>query len=139
MALPTYTPAPEPSLEEFLRANFAHLPESEKLSVLRDMAASRHGYGTPEPVRGPLDAIGQIVRDPFMSSEAFGMEHRNGMTTPASYAKAMVRTMDAAKDLLEFFAAQDNMDLFKDKPLVKQMYTRVISVGMQDLFGRINR
>lgn len=120
-----------------MRINFAHLPDSEKLSVLRDMAAARHGHG-PVDVRGPLDAIGQIARDPFMVMDT-GMEHHNGNVTPASYAKVMVRTMDAAKELLEFFAAQDNMDLFKDKPHVKQLYTRVISVGMRELFGRIDR
>lgn len=121
-----------------MRNNFPHLDDATKRQVIEDLRRHDSKVHGNIQVRGPLDAIGDLAMDHWIAQDVV-MMHDNGAVTPASYAKGMISIMDATKELLEFFAAQDNMDLFKGKPLIKQMYSRVISTGMQSLFGRINR
>lgn len=134
--MPTTEPTPVYSVDDFLQRNFPYLTEEQKKCVIETMARREDAARAVEsgPSRGPLDVIGDITRSSY--TFAGEMQHQYGVVSPGAYAKAMIGAMNAAKELLEFLQAQDSMDLWKDKPQVKELYTRVISVGLASLFGK---
>lgn len=54
-------------------------------------------------------------------------------STPAEWLRQHTAALDALKEVFEFFAAQDNMDLFRGKPVHQQIYRTIMANGIRSL------
>lgn len=53
--------------------------------------------------------------------------------TPSEWLRAHTTALDALKEVFEFLAAQDNMDLFTGKPMQKHIYETIILAGVRSI------
>lgn len=64
-----------------------------------------------------------------------GSQISRTMCTPADWLQEHAKAIEALKEVMEYLAAQDNMDPWATKPLQKQIYQRIIREGMTSLMG----
>lgn len=76
-------------------------------------------------VLNPNNALAKAMADYSLSRPS----------TATEYYEHFRGKIDALKAVLEFPAAQHNMEIFSSNPAAEQIYTRIISAGLRELFG----
>lgn len=95
------------------------------------------GIGIPAPTPPPSGQFEALGRQ--MSVACFdptsGSYSTKTIRTPADWMATLGDSAIALKEVMEYLAAQSNLDIWKNKPLEKHIYQSIITAGIRNLMG----